>query len=162
MVYQQVHRIREFNPTTDLEKVIEINRRCLPENYMPNFFLEIYRNCPRAFLIAEVDGQIVGYIMCRLEYGLSEFNRFKIVRKGHIVSLAVLPEYRRIGIGFTLLRKALAELAEMHVSECYLEVRVSNLPGIGLYTKMGFKIVKRAPLYYHDGADAYVMATKLT
>ncbi|MEM2122745.1 MAG: GNAT family N-acetyltransferase [Candidatus Bathyarchaeia archaeon] len=162
MVYQQVHRVREFNPSIDLEKVVEINRLCLPENYTSNFFLEVYRNCPKGFLVAEVDGRAAGYIMSRLEYGLSEFNRFKVVKKGHIVSLAVLHQYRRMGLGSSLLRGALMGLASMGASESYLEVRVSNVPGIELYNKMGFKIVRRAPLYYHDGADAYVMALRLT
>ncbi|MEM3608457.1 MAG: GNAT family N-acetyltransferase [Candidatus Bathyarchaeia archaeon] len=162
LVYQQVHRVREFNPSTDLERVVEINRLCLPENYTPSFFLDAYKNCPKGFLIAEVDGGIAGYVMSRLEYGLSEFNRFKVVRKGHIISLAVLPQYRRMGLGSALLKGALTGLAGMGASESYLEVRVSNLPGIELYNKMGFKIVRRSPLYYHDGADAYVMAVRLT
>lgn len=161
LVYQQVHKIREFDPGIDLEKVVEINRLCLPENYTPSFFLEVYRNCPKGFLVAEVDGKVAGYIMSRLEHGLSEFNRFKVVKKGHIVSLAVLPQYRRIGLGSALLKGALMGLASMGASESYLEVRVSNMPGIALYSKMGFRIVRRAPLYYHDGADAFVMAVKL-
>jgi ribosomal-protein-alanine N-acetyltransferase len=162
MVYQQIHRIRGFNPNIDLNQVIEINRQCLPENYFPNFFLDIYKNSPNTFLVGEVNGQVVGYIMCRFEYGLSEINRLKFVRKGHIVSIAVLPQFRRMRIGFSLISKVIDEFARIGASECYLEVRETNLAGVKLYQKMNFKIVKKAPLYYHDGADANVMAIELS
>ena len=161
MVYQQMYNIRVFNPNQDLGKIIEINRLCLPENYLPNFFLDIYKSCPSTFLVAEVNRQVVGYIMCRFEYGLSEFNRFKPVRKGHIVSIAILHPYRRVGIGLSLIARVVNELTRIGVSECYLEVRETNTAGIQLYDKLHFKIVKKAPLYYHDGATAYVMALKL-
>ena len=42
-----------------------------------------------------------------------------------------------------------------------LEVRITNSSGIRLYASAGFKIIRSASLYYHDGADAYVMAKKL-
>jgi len=45
--------------------------------------------------------------------------------------------------------------------ECYLEVRVSNTPGVGLYSKLGFKITRTIRGYYADGEDAYVMNKKL-
>ncbi len=152
--------IRRFNPN-DLNAVIEINRRCLPENYTINFFMDIYRNCPEAFLVAEAEDKIVGYIMCRLEYGFSDFNRFKLVKKGHIVSIAVLNEYRRKGIGSSLIAQALKELANAQAKECYLEVRITNEAGINLYKKFGFVITQRIAYYYHDGEDAYVMSKKL-
>lgn len=161
MVTLQKFIIRKFNPN-DLDSVIEINRRCLPENYTINFFMDIYRNCPEAFLVAEAENKIiVGYIMCRLEHGFSDFNRFKLVKKGHIVSIAVLNEYRRKGIGASLIAQALKELVNVQAKECYLEVRVSNEVGINLYRKFGFEIIQRIPYYYHDGEDAYVMSRRL-
>ncbi|MBS7655073.1 ribosomal protein S18-alanine N-acetyltransferase [Candidatus Bathyarchaeota archaeon] len=160
MVTMQKFIIRRFNPS-DLNAVIEINRRCLPENYTFNFFMDIYRNCPEAFLVAEAEDKIVGYIMCRIEYGFSDFNRFKLVKKGHIVSIAVLNEYRGKGIGTSLITQALKELVNAQAKECYLEVRVSNEAGINLYRKLGFEVAQRIVYYYHDGEDAYVMSRKL-
>jgi ribosomal-protein-alanine N-acetyltransferase len=160
MVTIQKFIIRKFNPD-DLNAVVEINRRCLPENYTINFFIDIYKNCPDAFLVAEAENEIVGYIMCRLEYGFSDFNRFKLVKKGHIVSIAVLSEYRRRGIGSSLITQALKELVNAQVKECYLEVRVSNEVGINLYRKLGFEVTQRIAYYYHDGEDAYVMSKRL-
>ncbi|MEM4245892.1 MAG: N-acetyltransferase [Candidatus Bathyarchaeia archaeon] len=160
LVYQQAYRIRGFRPN-DLTAVIEINRLCLPENYTPGFFVDIYKNCPEAFLVAEVNGFITGYCMARIEFGFSEFNRIKMVKKGHLVSVAVLEPYRRLGIASSLLRQALSALYSRGVRECFLEVRETNTPGIFLYRKLGFEIARTIPQYYHDGADALLMAKVL-
>ena len=156
----RVFAFRQFIPD-DLSQVIEINRTCLPENYNSMFFLDIHRNCPDAFVVAEVDGKVVGYIMCRLEHGLSETRRFSLVKKGHIVSVAVLPEYRRAGIGKALVTEALRALSKHNAEECFLEVRMTNEPAINLYKKLGFGIARKVSHYYFDGADAYVMTFRL-
>ena len=46
-------------------------------------------------------------------------------------------------------------------TECYLEVRISNISAIKLYEKLGFERVKRNYGYYLDGEDALVMAIAL-
>lgn len=99
--------------------------------------------------------------MCRLEHGLSETRRFNLVKKGHIVSVAVLPEYRRTGIGNALAAEALKALLKHKAGECFLEVRVTNEPAINLYKKLGFSITRKASHYYFDGADAYVMSLRI-
>ena len=151
-------RLREFRPE-DLDRVIFINRTCLPENYSRGFFISLHRSYPDLFLVAEVDGVIVGYIMCRIERPL--FGLGKV--KGHVISIAVLPEHRRKGIATALLQEALSRMAERYrAQECYLEVRVSNSPAISLYEKLGFKKSGVIPHYYLDGEDAYVMTKPLS
>ena len=154
----QVRRFRE----ADLERVVEINRKCLPENYTSHFFLELYRSNPEAFLVAEADGEVVGYVMCRVEHGISDLLRFRLTRRGHVVSLAVLPEYRLRGLATLLMVKALENLYEKYAcQEAYLEVRVSNKPAINLYHKLGFKESRTLPHYYIDGEDAFLMSRRL-
>jgi len=125
------------------------------------FFLDIHRNFPEAFVVAEVNGKVVGYIMCRLEHGFSETRRFSLVKKGHIVSVAVLPEYRGAGIGNALAREALRAISKHKAEECFLEVRVTNDSAVNLYKKLGFSITRKVSRYYFDGADAYVMSIKI-
>ncbi|MCD6421116.1 MAG: ribosomal protein S18-alanine N-acetyltransferase [Thaumarchaeota archaeon] len=158
---EQVFRIREAS-AADLTKVIMINRRCLPENYTYFFFNSILQNYPRTFLVAEVDGDIAGYIMCRVERGFSKLSKLNLTRLGHVISIAVLPEYRRRGIAKALLTRAMKVLKEEYgCEEVYLEVRVSNQPAITLYRKLGFDVVKISRRYYVDGEDAYIMARRL-
>ncbi len=146
----------------DLEEVMTINRTCLPENYSSYFFLEIHEKLPTGFLVAENDGKLVGYVMCRLEYGGSHFKRFGLAKKGHVVSIAVLPEYRRQGIGSALMKEVMLNLQRQGANECFLEVRVSNEHALELYRSLGFAQVDRLPSYYLDGEDAYVLAAKLS
>ncbi|TLN01244.1 GNAT family N-acetyltransferase [bacterium] len=152
--------LRQFN-TKDLESVVEINRTCLPENYASFFFMDTFQNCPSAFRVAEVGTRIVGYIMCRIEHGFSDVKRLKFVRKGHIISVAVLPEFRRAGIASELVKQALNALQDMKADECYLEVRETNETAIELYEKLGFSLARRVAHYYADGAEALVMMIPL-
>lgn len=157
----QTFQIREAS-IEDIPKVMMINRICLPENYTYFFFESIFKSYPKSFLIAEVDGEIAGYIMCRVEWTFPKLEKLSFKKVGHVISIAVLPEYRRRGLAKSLLENALRVLKEEYgCEEAYLEVRVSNSAAISLYKKCGFTIVKVSRKYYLDGEDAYIMARKL-
>jgi ribosomal-protein-alanine N-acetyltransferase len=147
----------------DLPQVIKINRLELPENYPEWFFREHLEKWGEAFLVAESGGSAVGYVMSRVEYGHPYTLTGKLIaKKGHIVSIAVLRQYRRMGIGTELMKRAMAALKDVYgCEEVYLEVRVSNTPAIKLYEKLGFTRIKVIPMYYLDGEDAYLMARPL-
>jgi len=146
----------------DLERVMYINSKALPENYSSYFYRDLYTKYPETFLVAEIEGEIQGYIMCRVERGWSKKGRLSPARLCHIVSIAVTEEYRRRGIGSELIIQAMARGRRVYdCDEGYLEVRVSNEPAITLYSKLNFSKVKRNYGYYLDGEDAWVMAASL-
>ena len=146
----------------DLNRVMAINEECLPENYSTFFYRDLYQRFPKTFIVAEADGAIQGYIMCRIERGLSKFKTFRTARHAHVVSIAVREAYRRRGIASEILLKAMENGVEAYnVTECFLEVRVSNQPAIALYEKLGFTNVNRKLGYYMDGEDALVLAKPL-
>ncbi len=145
----------------DLQAVISINWATLPEHYSDFFFEELLRSSPEAFLVAQHGSQIVGYIMCRIEYGFSNIHRFGFARKGHIVSVAILEQHRRKGLGTTLVQQAMEGMKRRGCPEAYLEVRTSNQPAIRLYEELGFKITSRMEAYYRDGDTAYLMSMSL-
>ena len=157
---QQTFKLRKFEPN-DLQSVMQINRVCLPENYTDLFFIDLHERFPEAFIVAEEDGKIVGYIMGRIEVGLSNLGLGGLIRKGHVVSIAVLPQSRRKGVAQALINKAIDGMRYYKAKQCYLEVRVTNDVGIGLYKKLGFEVSRTINGYYSDGEDAYVMSKKL-
>jgi len=125
------------------------------------FFIDLYERFPETFIVAEEDGEIVGYIMCRIEMGLSNFGFSGFIKKGHIVSLAVMPGYRRKSVGQALVSRAMEGMRFYNARQCFLEVRVTNMPAISLYKKLGFKILRTIRGYYSDGEDAYLMTREL-
>lgn len=146
----------------DIQEVMRINHTTLPENYPYPFFVEILKKFPRAFIVAEKDGKIVGYMMNRIEKGLSGIFTSGIhrVSKGHIVSIAVLPEYRRKGIGKKLMLKGMEAMKEYGAQEYVLECRITNEPALSMYKSLGFTVIRELIGYYHDGENAYLMSKK--
>jgi len=157
---QTMFGLRRFQPD-DLEKVMRINQVCLPENYSTFFFMDLHERYPETFIVAEVAGDVVGYIMCRIESGLPDFGLFGLTKRGHVISIAVLPEYQRKGIGEALMKEAMVRMRQYKAKECYLEVRVSNLSAINMYNKLGFETSRTVRGYYADGEDAAIMTRKL-
>jgi ribosomal-protein-alanine N-acetyltransferase len=157
---QQTFKLRKFIPD-DLQHVMQINRLCLPENYMDFFFMDLHQRFPETFIVAEESGRIVGYIMCRIEVGLASLGLGGLIRKGHVVSIAVLPQGRRKGVAQELMTKAMEGMRHYKAKLAYLEVRVTNDPGVALYRKLGFEVSRTLHSYYSDNEDAYVMTKKL-
>jgi len=157
---QTSYALRQFRPE-DLDRVMYVNKKCLPENYSPSFFMDLFERYPETFIVAEEGNEIMGYVMCRIESGLPDFGLFGIAKKGHVISIAVLPEHQRQGLGQALMKEALRGMGRYKAKECYLEVRVSNTPAINLYKKLDFQIARTAHGYYANGEDAYIMTIKL-
>ena len=152
--------IRRAEPS-DLISVMEINLKTLPEHYSDYFYESLLAELPEAFIIAEIGGKHVGYIMCKTEFGFSNFKKLGFVKKGHVVSIAVVEEHRRKGIGNALVEESINGVKLRKCDEFYLEVRCSNTDAVRLYEKMGFAIRQQLNAYYRDGEDAYLMAIEL-
>ena len=157
--------LRQFNGTiirrcepSDMISVIEINMKTLPEHYSDYFYESLLAEMPESFLVAENVGVYVGYIMCKSEFGFSNFKRLGFVKKGHVVSVAVLNDFRGNGIGSALVEEAFKGVKEKQCDEMYLEVRCSNTDAVRLYERLGMSVLQRLKSYYRDGEDAYMMA----
>jgi len=152
--------LRKFVPN-DLQSVMQINRVCLPENYTDMFFIDLHQRFPETFIVAEENGNAIGYIMSRIEVGLSNHGLGGLIRKGHVVSIAVMPQARRKGVATALLKAAMEGMGYYRAKQIYLEVRVTNGAGVALYKKLGLEVARTISGYYSDGEDAYVMSKKL-
>ncbi|HHX72864.1 MAG TPA: ribosomal protein S18-alanine N-acetyltransferase [Clostridiales bacterium] len=84
-------------------------------------------------------------------YGLLQ----AIAGEGEILRLAVLPSFRRKGLGEAVLS---ALMSEKDLSAVFLEVRAHNKAAISLYEKAGFVSCGLRPHYYQNPEeDALLM-----
>jgi ribosomal-protein-alanine N-acetyltransferase len=138
--------IRTVKPE-DLKNVYLIERLSFERPYPSSYLETLAYLSPETFLVVSLNGHIVGYSASVLRGS-----------EGHIISIAVHPNYRGIGIGERLLRENVKQLKDLGAKRVILEVKVDNIQALNLYRKLGFKIVKTLKNYYWDGADAYRMA----
>ncbi len=162
MILRQVgqYSIRRAE-ASDLISVMEINLKTLPEHYSDYFYESLLAEIPEAFIVAEISDKRVGYIMCKVEHGFSNFKKLGFVKKGHMVSVAVEDRYRKQGIGKILVEESINGVRAKGCDEFYLEVRCSNTDAIRLYEELGFIIRQRLNTYYRDGEDGYLMSIEL-
>jgi ribosomal-protein-alanine N-acetyltransferase len=142
-----------FRPitTADLDEVMTIERTSFRFPWSSGFFLqELQVACARSIL-AETDGQIVGYIIFWLLPGAIDIH-----------NIAVHVHYRRRGIARLLLSKVLNEARNQSALRVMLEVRRSNLPAQKLYESLGFLTTGVRTAYYSDnGEDALAMTLEV-
>jgi ribosomal protein S18 acetylase RimI-like enzyme len=76
--------------------------------------------------------------------------------------IAVLPQYRGLGIGEALTAKLIQKSRELKLDWLMLEVRPSNIAAVTLYNKLGFaEIGKRPNFYSFPREDALLMRIDL-
>jgi ribosomal protein S18 acetylase RimI-like enzyme len=79
-------------------------------------------------------------------------------KTGWILTLGVLPAWRRQGIGFALLSACEEQLAMPTIK---LTVRRNNQAALHLYEKMGYSQVDIWSRYYRNGEDGLVLEKHL-
>lgn len=89
---------------------------------------------PDGVFVAEVDGEIAGYITTRINH---------TTRIGGIPNLAVLPQFQRRGIGKQLIEKALAYLRSEGMLYARIETLEQNPVGARFYPSMDFTEIAR-------------------
>jgi len=82
--------------------------------------------------------------------------------EAELLTLAVIPEARRQGLGAALLAATMTEAAAAGADRIVLEVGVANTPAIALYEKAGFSQVGLRRAYYTDRSDALLLAAHLS
>jgi len=94
--------------------------------------------------------------------GISGFIVAETRRKsGHIITIDVVAEARRTGVGSVLLQAAEEQLHGAGALVVALETPVNNEAAIRFYKKKGYFVEKTVSGYYSNGLDALVMTKEL-
>jgi ribosomal-protein-alanine N-acetyltransferase len=145
-VLPNVMIVRRFS-ITDIHSVMRVVKRSLGETYPPSLYLTIHNMWPDGFMIAEENGQIVGFVAA------VESEK----RVARVLMFAVLPEQRGRSCGSTLLRKLEDCCLAGAFNAIKLEVRKSNLSALSFYERRGFSVTGEIKNFYLNGEDAYQM-----
>lgn len=81
---------------------------------------------------------------------------------GHIITIDVVPDGRRSGVGSALLRAAEERLRAAGATSVALETAVNNEAAIRFYKQKGYFVEKTIRGYYSNQLDALVMTKELT
>jgi [ribosomal protein S18]-alanine N-acetyltransferase len=139
--------LRALRPQ-DLDAVEEIERASYPTPWSRAMFAaELQKPSSLAIGAYHDTGELVGYAIVS-----------RYVDAWHVMNIAVEPEFRRRGIGQSLLERLFEVTANDARRGYTLEVRVSNAAAIRLYERLGFQArgIRRA--YYTDNReDALIM-----
>lgn len=82
-------------------------------------------------------------------------------RIGHIITIDVLPEARRSGVGSELLAAAEDHLRAAGCQSVVLETAADNSTAVSFYKRHNYFLVKTVPRYYSNGVDALVLEKRL-
>lgn len=134
----------------DVAAVHRIERVSFPVPWPDYAFRqEIQTNRLAHYLVVRAGSETVAYS------GL-----WMMVDEAHITTFAVLPGWRRHGIGGRLMVELMRVAHDLGARIVTLEVRLSNVPARTLYQQFGFRPVGARPRYYSDnGEDALIMTT---
>ena len=121
----------------DVSEVVEIERMSFTAPWSEAAFLGEILKLYSLTKVAALRGKIIGYICVE-----------HIMDEGHILNLAVHPDFRRHGLGTKLLEEVMDELKKNDCRYLYLEVRVSNLGARKFYERSGFRVVNIRRNYY--------------
>lgn len=155
---------------TDLERIVDIESKVfqMSEEMTKKDMIGRIENYPDTFLVAEVDGKVVGHV-----FGPASDDRYikdELYFKNHpnnsqdkyqmILSLAVDEEYRKQGIATTLLKK----MDEVAKSENRQAISLTCLPELfSFYEKRGYENEGKTADDIPDptGISSYNMVKKL-
>ena len=95
------------------------------------------------------DGALIGYLVL-----------YSVLDEGHILNLAVSPDWRNKGVASYLLQRFEEEMMTQGVGFLFLEVRSQNVEARTLYDRFGYEMIGKRKRYYRDD-DALVMIKEL-
>ncbi len=165
----------------DIPQVLDIERASFPTMWPQTVYQRELKNNMARYLVAyEPRGEFASSVTDEPDPGITGlvrriFNKQSVdpttdrilgmvglwfmMGEGHVVTIAVRPECRRMGLGEVLLTAALEAALEGQQDEVTLEYRISNDAARAMYDKYGFSQVGVRARYYTDNQEDAVLMT---
>ncbi len=135
----------------DIFQLADLEKQCFSDPWSVLAFEYELKNPLSLWLVAVESDQVLGYVGTQT-----------VIDESDMMNVAVRPDARRKGIAEKLILELVPQLLEKGSHSLTLEVRVSNVPAISLYEKLGFVQVGRRPNYYRNPKeDAYILRKEL-
>lgn len=132
----------------DIDAVSAIETKSFSMPWSRKSILDAMKREENIYLVAEEQGEIVGYA-----------GMWMVMGEGEIVVVAVKETARRQGIGAAIFETLIEEGRKAGTDIFFLEVRASNAAAQKLYVKQGFsEIGRRRNFYERPMEDAIVMS----
>lgn len=130
------YRLRQFRYPEDYEAVAQLWQQAGPGVHLgrsdtPQEIEKKLQRDPDLFLVAEVDGQVVGSVIGGFDG-----------RRGLIYHLAVAPELRQQGLGSALMEEVEQRLKAKGCLRAYLLVTRDNLEALDFYSRRGWEVMQ--------------------
>lgn len=131
----------------DMPEVLDIEHQCFEFPWSDQNFIDFLRKRNGMNLVAEIEDRVVGFIMYELHKD-----------RLHIRNFAVDEQFRRCGIGKSMIEKLKNKLSDQRRTHIALEVRETNVPAQLFFRRMGFRATNVLRDFYEDTTeDAYAM-----
>lgn len=136
----------------DVPEVWAIERASFSNPWHKTAFIGEIHNPPISHpyvIVHSSEQRVIGYIIY-----------WHLQEEVQISNIAIHPDYRRMGIGETVLRQIMEKLKGEKVRFIFLEVRPSNTAAIDLYKKLAFDIVGIRKDYYRNPEEHAIIMGK--
>ena len=130
----------------DIDAVMKIEEEAFSDPWSVGQFEAILKGNTQTVLIAERDGELLGFGVVMI-----------VLDECEILRIAVRKTGRREGTGYHLLEKMLELGKDKGAGMFYLEVRASNEPARKLYEKTGFSETGLRKDYYSNPTEDAVL-----
>lgn len=135
----------------DLNEVLALEKKCFSQAYSREILSQELKINAAHLWVLPYQKKMIAYL-----------DFWVVADEIELVSIAVHPEYRRLGAGHYLLARMIAYGRRARVRSIYLDVRSSNEKAKALYKKLGFQTVGLRKRYYSDNQeDALILRKNL-
>jgi [ribosomal protein S18]-alanine N-acetyltransferase len=134
----------------DMPEVLDIETGSFEFPWSEEDFIRCLRQRNCIGMVAEYDERVAGFM-------IYELHKSRV----HLLNLAVHPDFRRHGIGESMVQKLIGKLSHQRRNRILLEVRETNLSAQLFFRRAGFLAVSVLHDFYDDTQygkeDAYLM-----